>query len=220
MSHSQFHCILFILRHAWLNLWDKHMLLAGSTRFLSFCFRTLTLTHSARPFFVRRTDERTSEEKEQEKHEGFSRFFSSAATCDAANWVLSEYTHTKHPVQLVSTEHNVQTRFVYYLFRSFLASIGALSKRLLAERPKPILHLDVRAAFFLFCYSLWAAGRFGAGPRRRSSDKSHSTFWRSARTFAFTRSSIYLSQLFLRAEKEEREEEEQVVTISSQILIQ
>ena len=150
MSHSQFHCILFILRHAWLNLWDKHMLLAGSTRFLSFCFRTLTLTHSARPFFVRRTDERTSEEKEQEKHEGFSRFFfSSAATCDAANWVLSEYTHTKHPVQLVSTEHNVQTRFVYYLFRSFLASIGALSKRLLAERPKPILHLDVRAAFFL-----------------------------------------------------------------------
>ena len=26
MSHSQFHRIdLFILRHAWLNLWDKHM---------------------------------------------------------------------------------------------------------------------------------------------------------------------------------------------------
>ena len=26
MSHSQFHCtISFILRHAWLNLWDKHM---------------------------------------------------------------------------------------------------------------------------------------------------------------------------------------------------
>jgi hypothetical protein len=26
MSHSQFHRInWFILRHAWLNLWDKHM---------------------------------------------------------------------------------------------------------------------------------------------------------------------------------------------------
>ena len=25
MSHSQFHCITFILRHAWLSLWDKHM---------------------------------------------------------------------------------------------------------------------------------------------------------------------------------------------------
>ena len=26
MSHSQFHCIeAFILRHAWLSLWDKHM---------------------------------------------------------------------------------------------------------------------------------------------------------------------------------------------------
>ncbi len=26
MSHSQFHSIeVFILRHAWLNLWDKHM---------------------------------------------------------------------------------------------------------------------------------------------------------------------------------------------------
>ena len=25
MSHSQFHCIMLILRHAWLNLWDKHM---------------------------------------------------------------------------------------------------------------------------------------------------------------------------------------------------
>ena len=25
MSHSQFHSIKLILRHAWLNLWDKHM---------------------------------------------------------------------------------------------------------------------------------------------------------------------------------------------------
>ena len=25
MSHSQFHCTLAILEHAWLNLWDKHM---------------------------------------------------------------------------------------------------------------------------------------------------------------------------------------------------
>ena len=37
MSHSQFHSIdLFILRHAWLNLWDKRMLLAESTRLLIF----------------------------------------------------------------------------------------------------------------------------------------------------------------------------------------
>ena len=36
MSHSQFHSIdVFILRHAWLNLWDKRMLLAESTRLLS-----------------------------------------------------------------------------------------------------------------------------------------------------------------------------------------
>ena len=36
MSHSQFHSIKsFILRHAWLNLWDKRMLLAESTRLLS-----------------------------------------------------------------------------------------------------------------------------------------------------------------------------------------
>jgi hypothetical protein len=36
MSHSQFHSIdAFILRHAWLNLWDKRMLLAESTRLLS-----------------------------------------------------------------------------------------------------------------------------------------------------------------------------------------
>ena len=39
MSHSQFHSIdLFILRHAWLNLWDKRMLLAESTRLLSQAF--------------------------------------------------------------------------------------------------------------------------------------------------------------------------------------
>ena len=39
MSHSQFHSIdLFILRHAWLNLWDKRMLLAESTRLLSHTF--------------------------------------------------------------------------------------------------------------------------------------------------------------------------------------
>ena len=36
MSHSQFRNILLILRHAWLNLQVKHMLLAGSTRLLFF----------------------------------------------------------------------------------------------------------------------------------------------------------------------------------------
>ena len=41
MSHSQFHSIKsFILRHAWLNLWDKRMLLAESTRLLSLSLRT------------------------------------------------------------------------------------------------------------------------------------------------------------------------------------
>ena len=40
MSHSQFHSIKsFILRHAWLNLWDKRMLLAESTRLLSLSLR-------------------------------------------------------------------------------------------------------------------------------------------------------------------------------------
>ena len=40
MSHSQFHSIKsFILRHAWLNLWDKRMLLAESTRLLSLTSR-------------------------------------------------------------------------------------------------------------------------------------------------------------------------------------
>ena len=33
MSHSQFHCIMLILRLAWLSLLDEHMLLAGSTRY-------------------------------------------------------------------------------------------------------------------------------------------------------------------------------------------
>jgi hypothetical protein len=36
MSHSQFRHIELILRHAWLNLQVKHMLLAGSTRLLTF----------------------------------------------------------------------------------------------------------------------------------------------------------------------------------------
>jgi hypothetical protein len=36
MSHSQFRHIELILRHAWLNLQVKHMLLAGSTRLLPF----------------------------------------------------------------------------------------------------------------------------------------------------------------------------------------
>lgn len=34
MSHSQFRCIILILRHAWLSLQVKHMLLAGSTSLL------------------------------------------------------------------------------------------------------------------------------------------------------------------------------------------
>ena len=45
MSHSQFHSIdAFILRHAWLNLWDKRMLLAESTRLLSPSTETIRCT--------------------------------------------------------------------------------------------------------------------------------------------------------------------------------
>ena len=196
------------------------MLLAGSTRFLSFCFRTLTLTHSARPFFVRRTDERTSEEKEQEKHEGFSRFFFVCG--DLRRCKLSFKRIHAHEASGAVSEHRTQRANSFcLLFVSFFPSINRRAVKAAIGRKAKAYFASRRAScFFFFCYSLWAAGRFGAGPRRRSSDKSHSTFWRSARTFAFTRSSIYLSQLFLRTEKEEREEEEQVVTISSQILIQ
>ena len=39
MSHSQFHSTkLFILRHAWLNLWDKHMTTGRINQVTIFCF--------------------------------------------------------------------------------------------------------------------------------------------------------------------------------------
>ena len=48
MSHSQFHSIdSFILRHAWLNLWDKRMLLAESTRLLSLSCWHISFTSGA-----------------------------------------------------------------------------------------------------------------------------------------------------------------------------
>ena len=38
MSHSQFHRInWFILGHAWLNLWDKHMTTGRINQVLTFC---------------------------------------------------------------------------------------------------------------------------------------------------------------------------------------
>ena len=45
MSHSQFHSTnLFILRHAWLNLWDKHMTTGRINQVtISVCNRRLTL---------------------------------------------------------------------------------------------------------------------------------------------------------------------------------
>ena len=48
MSHSQFHSTdLFILRHAWLNLWDKHMT-TGRINQVSYSeWGTRRLIHSA-----------------------------------------------------------------------------------------------------------------------------------------------------------------------------
>lgn len=41
MSHSRFHLYWkYVLRRAWLSLWNKHMLLAGSTRYLAFLLYT------------------------------------------------------------------------------------------------------------------------------------------------------------------------------------
>jgi hypothetical protein len=75
------------------------------------------------------------------------------------------------------------------LFRSFLASIGALTKRLLAERAKAYFFpLLVREA--LQQGTLFFNIRFGqpdTSVRGQEGDQSdflvHSTFWRSARTF-------------------------------------
>ncbi len=47
MSHSQFHSTdLFILRHAWLNLWDKHMT-TGRINQVSYRVPALRPSHSA-----------------------------------------------------------------------------------------------------------------------------------------------------------------------------
>jgi hypothetical protein len=59
MSRPQFHSTdLFILRHAWLSLRDKHMLLAGSTRKLPYI-------HKVSKFFL--LEEEEEEEKRKEK---------------------------------------------------------------------------------------------------------------------------------------------------------
>ena len=156
MSHSQFHCILFILRHAWLNLWDKHMLLAGSTRFLSFCFRTLTLTHSARPFFVRRTDERTSEEKEQEKHEGFSRFFFVCG--DLRRCKLSFKRIHAHEASGAVSEHRTQRANSFcLLFVSFFPSINRRAVKAAIGRKAKAYFASRRASCFFF-FLLFALG--------------------------------------------------------------
>ena len=46
MSHSQFHSTnLFILRHAWLNLWDKHMT-TGRINQVTFFFSKRNMIHT------------------------------------------------------------------------------------------------------------------------------------------------------------------------------
>ena len=53
MSHLQFHCIkVFILRHAWLNLWDKHMT-TGRINQVTFFFSKRT---REKPFLVGRSN--------------------------------------------------------------------------------------------------------------------------------------------------------------------
>ena len=50
MSHSRFHLDWkYVLRRAWLSLWNKHMLLAGSTRYRSLLN---ILTHSLKRVWI------------------------------------------------------------------------------------------------------------------------------------------------------------------------
>ena len=53
MSHSQFHSTnLFILRHAWLNLWDKHMTTGRINQVTTFHLPTSRGTWSKRPLLM------------------------------------------------------------------------------------------------------------------------------------------------------------------------
>ena len=53
MSHSQFHSTnLFILRHAWLNLWDKHMTTGRINQVTTFHLHTSQGTWSKRPLLM------------------------------------------------------------------------------------------------------------------------------------------------------------------------
>ena len=53
MSHSQFHSTnLFILRHAWLNLWDKHMTTGRINQVTTFHLPTSQRTWSKRPLLM------------------------------------------------------------------------------------------------------------------------------------------------------------------------
>ena len=53
MSHSQFHSTnLFILRHAWLNLWDKHMTTGRINQVTTFHLPTSQGTWSKRPLLM------------------------------------------------------------------------------------------------------------------------------------------------------------------------
>ena len=50
MSHSQFHSTnLFILRHAWLNLWDKHMTTGRINQVTTFQLRRTLRSLAKRP---------------------------------------------------------------------------------------------------------------------------------------------------------------------------
>ena len=51
MSHSQFHSTnLFILRHAWLNLWDKHMTTGRINQVTTFQFTNYSAAQSSATF--------------------------------------------------------------------------------------------------------------------------------------------------------------------------
>ena len=52
MSRSQFHRTKVVHRHAWLNLWDKRTLLAGSTRYLTLVMLRCLGTTSSQEFNI------------------------------------------------------------------------------------------------------------------------------------------------------------------------
>ena len=138
MSHSQFHGILFILRHAWLNLWDKHMTtgrINQVTTLLAYS-RHRSMVSLLRSQWIHKRQYGPPGEATTQVHSSTTWTTSEQASQHSAQVVLTNIATSHRPTRTELVLQASVSEDLYVLFPASSRALYSLNARTRVTRPK------------------------------------------------------------------------------------